>query len=214
MTSQLKYTPPEIKFDDGLAGQLARQAPPQPFTAGDATADGDGRINPFVDYARVLTPEGGILIVYRDCARGGVYALCRVAAWTILTAIELRFLADSSLSFGDATLWFLILAAATLFLVTRKIKIRHTIEIRHDRMILDGKHVFWAQHIGRNWPQLQKVDQDDPNRMVIAGTYGTRHVIYSTANRIGTNDRTPEVLAADLQDAMQQLWGRTELDFG
>jgi hypothetical protein len=34
-----------------------------------------------------------------------------------------------------------------------------------------------------------------------------------TANRVDENDRTPEVLAADLQDAMQQLWGRIELEF-
>jgi hypothetical protein len=48
---------------------------------------------------------------------------------------------------------------------------------------------------------------------VIAGTCGTRHVEYMTANRLDKCDRTPEVLAADLQDAMQQLWGRTELVF-
>ena len=213
MPSDLHYKGPDIRFDEDLAGQLARQARIRPTGAFDAAPGADGRINPFLDYARILTPEGGILILYRDCARGGIYALSRIAVWIVLTVTELWVLADSALSFGNATLWFLILAAGTLFFVTRKIKIRHSAEIRHDRMILDAKQVFWAEHIGRNWPQLQKIDEDS-DRMVIAGTYGTRHVQYMTVNRIGSNDRTPEVLAADLQDAMQQLWGRSELDFG
>ncbi len=36
---------------------------------------------------------------------------------------------------------------------------------------------------------------------------------YMTANRMDENDRTPEVLAADLQQAMEQLWGRREVTF-
>jgi hypothetical protein len=36
---------------------------------------------------------------------------------------------------------------------------------------------------------------------------------YAADNRLDECDRTPEVLAADLQDAMQQLWGRSELVF-
>ena len=36
---------------------------------------------------------------------------------------------------------------------------------------------------------------------------------YMTANRLDENDGTPEVLAADLQAAMEQLWGRREVTF-
>jgi len=212
MPRELRYQPPEIKFDDRLAAQLARQVAEQPVTPIEAAAYATGR-SPFVDYARILTPEGGILILYRDLAHGWLYTLLRVVVWLILTVAELWFAVKSSQTdFGAATT-FWVLFVATLFLVTRKIKKRHSVEIRHDRMILDGKHVFWAGSIGPHWPQLQKVD-NDPNRMVIAGIYGTRYVEYMTANRMDDNDRMPEVLAAELQDAMQQLWGRSELTFG
>lgn len=213
MTRQLRYQPPEIKFDDRVAQQLARPVEQPLITPIEPAPYDTGGKSPFVDYARILTPEGGILILYRDRACGWLYTVARVAVWLVLTVTEFWFVSDGSLSDGNTLIAFWVLAAATLFLVTRKIKIRHSVEIRHDRMILDRKHVFWAQHFGRTWPQLQKVEGDDPNRMVIAGTYGTRNVELMTANRMDDNDRTPELLAAHLQDAMQQLWGRSELNF-
>jgi len=57
------------------------------------------------------------------------------------------------------------------------------------------------------------MQDDDPDRMVICGIYGTRHIEFMTANRRDKSDRTPEVLAADLQAAMEQLWGRREITF-
>jgi len=79
-------------------------------------------------------------------------------------------------------------------------------------MIVDRKDVFLKEHIGDNWPELQK-KVSDPERMVIAGTYGTRFVEYLTADRINERDKTPEVLAADLKAAMEQLWGREAVSF-
>jgi hypothetical protein len=34
-----------------------------------------------------------------------------------------------------------------------------------------------------------------------------------SAKRLDNNDRTPEILAADLQAAIEQLWGRREVTF-
>jgi hypothetical protein len=212
MPKDLRYKPPQFHFDDRLASQLARPIENPPAEA--LERDTAERRSPFADYARMLTPEGGILILYRDCASGWLYTLLRTAVWIVLTVIELWFLSKSSLSVGGATLGVLIAGSATLFLVTRKIKIRHSVEIRHDRMLLDGKHVFWADDIGPNLPQLEIKEQNNPNRMVIAGICGTRFVEYMTANRLDDNDRTPEVLIADLQDAIQQLWARDEMIFG
>jgi hypothetical protein len=58
--------------------------------------------------------------------------------------------------------------------------------------------------VGDNWPALQMKD-DDPDRMVICGICGTRFIEYMTANRLDKNDRTPEILAAGLQAAIEQL---------
>ena len=75
-----------------------------------------------------------------------------------------------------------------------------------------GRDIFWAEDIGENWPELKTKD-DGPDRMVIAGICGTRYVEYMTANRFDECDRTSEVLAEDLKNAMEQLWGRREVTF-
>jgi hypothetical protein len=215
MAYDLEYNPPTVEFDDSLAAQLEQIGtalpPAAPLDPQDFCADAK---TPFVDYVRMLTPEGGILILYRDLAVGWIYTVLRVVGFTAVTWIEVWLLGKLPVSDTHAVIWFVIICALNLFLATRKIKIRHSVEIRHDRMILDFKQVFWARYIGCNWPQLQMKD-NDPNKLVISGIYGTRWVEYMTANRVHEyKDRTPEVLAADLQDAMEKLWGRSELTFG
>ena len=49
--------------------------------------------------------------------------------------------------------------------------------------------------------------------MVISGICGTRYIELMTANRLDECDKTPEVLAADLKAAMDQMWGRREVTF-
>jgi hypothetical protein len=99
-----------------------------------------------------------------------------------------------------------------LRIVRRPVEVAHSVEIRSDAMIVDGTDVFYAEDIGDNWPELQMKD-DDPDRMVICGICGTRLIEYMTANRRDENDRTPEILAADLEAAIEQLWGRREVTF-
>jgi hypothetical protein len=53
---------------------------------------------------------------------------------------------------------------------------------------------------------------DDPDR-IVCSICGTRFIEYLTANRLDKNDRTLERLAADLQAATDQLWGRREVTF-
>jgi hypothetical protein len=212
MALEIKYQPPHVEFDHSLADQLARlpEVPRRPSSP--PAYDSPVRRSPFLDYVRILTPQGGILILYKDRARGWLYTALRLIAWFVLMGVGAWLLRQYSLSPSKALVWFLILCAFNLFCVTRTIKISHSVEIRHDRMILDTKHVFWASDIGVNYPELKTKD-DDPNRLVICGICGTRFVEYMTANRIDDNDRMPEVLAADLRNAMQQLWERTEVVF-
>ena len=96
-----------------------------------------------------------------------------------------------------------------LWIVTRKWKVQHRIEIHPDGMI-DDEFVFSIDDIGANWPELQLVD-DNPDCMVLSGIVGNRFIEqFATCNRLDEWDRTPEVLAADLELAMEQLWGRRE----
>jgi hypothetical protein len=57
------------------------------------------------------------------------------------------------------------------------------------------------------WPTLQP---DDEGNQQLCGIYGSRFVEYLTVRRFDELDRMPEVFGAHLQDAMQQLWGRSD----
>jgi hypothetical protein len=126
-----------------------------------------------------------------------------VGAWLIF------FVSALSVLQGLSALALLMLTA--WLIVRQTVEASHSVEIRPDVMIIDGRDVFYAEDIGENWPELQM--KDDPERMVIAGICGTRFIEFMTANRLDENDRTPEVLAADLRAAMEQLWGRREVTF-
>jgi hypothetical protein len=56
-------------------------------------------------------------------------------------------------------------------------------------MIVDGRF-FSLDAIGDYWPQLQ-MKNDNSDRLVLCGIYGTRYMEYVTANRLDQNDRTP-----------------------
>jgi hypothetical protein len=212
MSEQLRFVPPRVDFDPRLANELARWER-TPATVADEVYPIAGRRSPFNGYVRMLTPEGGILILYQDQDRGLFLTILRVFAWITATGTGgwLIFFV-SSLSTLPSLLTFALLMFINLLIVCQTVEVSHSVEIRPDAMIVDGEDVFYAQDIGDTWPELQMKD-DDPDRMVISGICGVRFIEYMTVNRLDENDRTPEVLAADLKAAMEQLWGRREVTF-
>jgi hypothetical protein len=213
MSEQLRFVPPRVEFDPTLANELARTPASPPTVVADELYPIRGRRSPFKNYVRMLTPEGGILILYRDQDRGWFLMVMRVFAWIMATGVGgwLIFFI-STLSITQSLFVFALLMLVAWLIVRQTVETSHSVEIRPDAMIVDGKDVFYAEDIGDNWPQLQMKD-DDPDCMVICGICGTRFIEYMTANRLDQNDRTPEVLAADLRAAMEQLWGRREVTF-
>jgi hypothetical protein len=212
MSEHLRFVPPRVDFDPRLANELARWER-TPATVADEVHPIASRRNPFNGYVRMLTPEGGILIFYKDQDRGLFLTILRVFTWITATGTGgwLIFFV-SSLSTLPSLLIFALLMFVNLLIVCRTFEVSHSVEIRPDAMIVDGEDAFYAEDIGDNWPELQMKD-DDPDRMVICGICGTRFIEYMTANRLDKNDRTPELLAADLQAAIEQLWGRREVTF-
>jgi hypothetical protein len=201
-----------VDFDPRLANELARH-PATPPVANDEAYPIEGRRDPFNSYVRMLTPQGGILILYKDQYRSLPLAILRVAAWIAATWIGgWLIFCESALSVLQCLLAFALLMFINALIVRRRIEVSHAVEIRPDAMIVDGEDVFYAEDIGDNWPELQMKD-DDPDRMIICGICGTRFIEYMTANRLDKNDRTPELLAADLQAAIEQPWGRREVIF-
>jgi hypothetical protein len=110
----------------------------------------------------------------------------------------------SALSVLQSLFALALLMLVAWLIVRQTVEASLSVEIRSDAMIVDGEDVFYARDIGDNWPELQMKD-DDPDRLVICGICGTRFIEYMTANRLDKNDRTPEILAAGLQAAIEQL---------
>jgi hypothetical protein len=161
----------------------------------------------FYKYRRSLTPEGGILIIYRDADRRWRITVLRIILWTAMTYAALWLIRNYSPL--DWILNSTALAMAgyiNFWIVRRPIGAARSIEIRSDCMIIDGEDVFWQSLIEDNWPEFQPRDEN-PDDLQLYGIYGTRFVEYATAFRFDKHDATPEKLATHVKDAMEKLWG-------
>jgi hypothetical protein len=165
------------------------------------------QIDPYEDYARSLTPEGGILICYKDYDRRLRHTLWRLFAWSVSTGGEAwLLLANSPLHARWISILCLLAMALINWLIVRKpVEIHRRIEIRPDCMIVEGADVFWLRLMENGWPSFHR---DEDGDQVLSGIYGTRFVEYLTVPRFDEFDRAAEVFAAHLQDAMRQLWTR------
>jgi hypothetical protein len=158
------------------------------------------------DYGRVLTPEGGILITYKDIDPRLRHTLWRALAWIAFTAFEAWLLFERLRleSTWMAAACLAVAATVNFFVVRKPPELYRTIEIRPDCLILEGSEVFWLRNMPCGWPTFEP---DEDGNQILCGVYGTRLVEYLTARRFDEYDRSPEVLAAHLQEAMEQLWG-------
>jgi len=169
----------------------------------------DFQPDPYLDYGRYLTNEGGILIVYKDFDVRLRHTLWRLFAWTSFTSLEAIYLAPYT-PVGDH--WGRVAGLVTLaiinFIIVRKpVELYRRIEVRPDCIIVEGQDVFWRRHIEGGFPTLRP---DDQGNQVLCGIYGTRFVEFLIVRRFDEKDRIMEVFAAHLQDAMQQLWSRPQ----
>ena len=96
--------------------------------------------DPYVDYGRVLTPEGGILIGYKDLDTRLRHTVWRLFAWAASTGYEGWFLLyHSPVHSGWINLACLIAMAVINWLIVAKpLELYRRIEIRPDCMILEG----------------------------------------------------------------------------
>jgi hypothetical protein len=165
------------------------------------------QIDPYLDYGRFLTSEGGILIVYKDLDLRWRHTIWRLFIWLAFTGLEAGYLLNYA---SPQNQWIAIIALlatviANWLIVAKPVELYRRIEIRPDCMIIEGNDVFWSRYIEGGLPSCRF---DAEGNQVFSGIYGTRFVEYLTIRRFDKNDRMPEVMAAHLQDAMQQLWMR------
>lgn len=161
--------------------------------------------DPYVDYGRFLTAEGGILLIYKDLDERLRHTLWRLFAWSFFTGLEGWFLLHHSPVQTGWVNFIAFLAACVInwLIVSKPVEIYRRLEIRPDCLIIDGCDVFWRRLMEVSWPALQA---NEEGNQVLCGIYGTRFVEYLTVRRFDELDRMPEVFAAHLQDAMRQLW--------
>jgi hypothetical protein len=163
--------------------------------------------NPFVDYARTLTREGGILIQYKTYDMRLRQTLWRLLAWSLWTGADAFFLwhGPHPQSWLITAGLFLLAALVNWLIVRKRVEIMASIEIRPDCMILDGSEIFWITHMPA-MPSMYRGEEE--GSLVLRGTYGTRRVDYLTVYRFDENDKAPELLELHIHGAMQQLWMR------
>jgi len=170
--------------------------------------------NAYAGYVRVLTAEGGVHITYKNVDTRWRHTIRRVLVWTACTILGgwLLLYHEPLLSDGFNFLCLIALMIVTWLIVRRPVEMVCTVEIRPDCMVLDGTDVFRVEFMEGEWPIFQP-DPDDEDTLVLGGVYGSRFVEYITAHRLDEHDRTPELLATHLQDAIEQIWSRAEFGF-
>ncbi|MDR3471240.1 MAG: hypothetical protein P4M09_06080 [Devosia sp.] len=159
-----------------------------------------------VDYGRTLTPEGGVELTYKDLDQRWRILIARVLLWSAASGIEgWILLRHSPLQNGWLNVaLLLVVLVINWIIVSKPVEIYRTIEIRPDCMILNRAVVFWLEKMEGGLPAFQPAEDGQ----VLGGIYGTRFVEYLTVRRFDEFDRSPEVLASHLQEAMQQMWAR------
>lgn len=185
---------------------IARRTAPAKTRPSAGSVPASPQPDPYLDYGRYLTPEGGVLFVYKDLDLRWRHTIWRVFAWMAATGSEGWYVRHHS---PVQTIWvnvacFVAIALLNCLIVGKPVEVYRRAEVRPDCIILEGTHIFWARLMETGWPTFRP---DQGGNQVLCGVYGTRFVEYLTARRFDDNDRMPDVFAAHLQQALQQLWG-------
>jgi hypothetical protein len=165
--------------------------------------------DPYADYGRFLTPEGGILLIYKDLDLRLRHTAWRLLAWTVSTGGEGWYVFHHS---PLESVWLnlaclLAIGVINWLIVSKPVEVYRRVEIRPDCMIIEGSEIFWLRYMENGWPAFQR---DDKGNQILCGIYGTRFVEYLTVRRFDELDRMAEVFMAHLQDAMTQLWAQPQ----
>jgi hypothetical protein len=188
-----------------VRSEVAVPAPRDPPSTVPSSAWLTFQPDPYLDYGRFLTPEGGILFVYKDIDTRLRHTLWRLCAWTACCYGEAWYVFHYSPVDNDWLNLLCLLAVAIVnWLIVRKpVEIYRRVEVRPDCMIVEDADIFWLRHMEKDWPAFQP---DDEGNHILCGIYGTRFVEYLTVRRFDDLDRMAEVFIAHLQEAMAQLW--------
>jgi hypothetical protein len=134
---------------------------------------GGFQTDPYVDYGRFLTPQGGILLIYKDLDLRLRHWVWAVFAWSASTGGEGWHLFHHSPvhDIGINLVLLIVIGLVNAFIVAKPVELYRSVEIRPDCMIIEGADVFWLRYMENGWPTLQP---DGKGNMRLCGIYGTR----------------------------------------
>jgi hypothetical protein len=205
-----KYAPPRVTFRSRVAKSAVPAtrvtAPRIAAVAAPLEARPSGpRVTPYVDYDRSLTDEGGIRMTYKAESGDLLNLFVTVLLWLSAMVFEITYIDNHAAHLNDVAKLFALVSVGVVnyFIVFAPHYAWHSIEIRPDCMIINGRDLFWLRFFDTAWPAF-KIDEN--GAFVLRGIYGSRQVEFLTINRFDEHDRMPELLARHLSDAMRQMW--------
>lgn len=181
--------------------------------------------DPYVDFQRDFTDAGGICLTFKIKDPQAWRTVIRVLLWLAAIAVTLWFAMRASpfplipprcaVRACPGTVWLahvgvnavLIGLAAGVYawILFHEDETYASLEVRPDCLIVDCSDVFWRAHMDLGWPQLAP---GPDGSTVLRGVYGTREIDYLTLHAFDEKDRAIQVIGAQLQFAMQQLWAQ------
>lgn len=192
-----------LRRDRPILRNTLRAAPSFTYTPASAF-EPTGRISAFEDYGRHFTAEGGIAFVYKDFDERLSQVLIRLLQWIVAMAYTVAFVRVSPVDdpvFNG--LGVMVLAVIYALILAPKGEVYRSVEVRPDCFIVEQEDVFWRDQMPLGPPSFERQPGGD---YLLSGVYGSRYVAYLTVRRFDEHDRTPQVLAAQLAAAFQQLW--------
>jgi hypothetical protein len=167
--------------------------------------------DPYVDYARRYTREGGVVITYKDVDDRLWRRILKVLVWLAAVGGTLWFAWFASpmpMASGQlGPVLFNIIGVAVMAWVYARIlgkpvHVYRSVEVRPDRFIIDDAEEFYRDRFELGWPKFK----GGKDGMKLVGTYRSRLVEFLTVPRFDEGDRAPDLFASHLEAAFRQLW--------
>lgn len=169
----------------------------------------------YPDFARRYTAEGGVEFTYKDHDQSPAVRLVKIFFWFAAmggtgwyawgaSPYPMKLATAGPLTFNIIGL--LVMAIIYAVILARPVEIYRSVEVRPDRLILDGTEEFYRDNFECGWPVFQPDGEDEAAGAKLIGIYGTRFIEFLTVLRFDEGDRMPEVFAANLTAAFEQLW--------
>jgi hypothetical protein len=169
----------------------------------------------YPDFARRYTADGGVEFTCKDHDRSPAVWLIKIIFWLAAmggtgwyawaaSPYPMKLATAAPLTFNIIGLFVMAILYAAI--LAKPVELYRSVEVRPDRLILDGTEEFYRDTFECGWPIFQPDGEGEAAGAKLVGIYGTRFVEFLTVVRFDEGDRMPEVFSVNLTAAFEQLW--------